>query len=402
MHRHAGHFADLLFRERVERSAGNGQVIALDNGKFVDLHLQLFARATNQNPLLLQRADQLQDTADIIDGSATDLLGTLHHDLRPDTITREQFLQQGSVFLIANQVATPHTATAGFYCATQKTHGAGVIIPLGFQRFHAGLGFVREKLRHNHPFIVYDALRGAKPNHFFRLQFDGQLGGDLFRRQVKTFTRHGDRHGPHQHDGTAVQLAMNGVFIDAANATAVAIIHTVVHAKRLSDDEVAAHHVDMRALQRRIVQAHREARSDIQLQQPRSLLNQFQRFGIGYAGVLVVNRLMVVCRQVGVNLRTCAIHHNQPDTEAVQQANIIDDAGKVFMLNGFAAKHDDKRFSPMGVDIGNRMAESLDQFGSTFLHHGTTLNECLFVIYVFLFDCGRARKPKFSATHRNE
>ena len=84
----------------------------------------------------------------------------------------------------------------------------------------------------------------------------------------------------------------------------------------------------------------------------------------------------------------------------MQQANIVDDAGKVFMLNGFAAKHDDKRFSPMGVDIGNRMAESLDQFGSAFLNHDTTLSECLFVIYVFLFDRGRVCKPKFSATHR--
>lgn len=28
------------------------------------------------------------------------------------------------------------------------------------------------------------------------------------------------------------------------------------------------------------------------------------------------------------------------------------------MLNGFTAEHDDKRFSPVGIDIGNRMAES--------------------------------------------
>ncbi|CCJ76548.1 hypothetical protein BN135_1612 [Cronobacter muytjensii 530] len=42
------------------------------------------------------------------------------------------------------------------------------------------------------------------------------------------------------------------------------------------------------------------------------------------------------------------------------------------MLNGFAAKHNDKRFTPMGINIGNGMAESLDQFGSTFLHHGKT------------------------------
>ena len=79
----------------------------------------------------------------------------------------------------------------------------------------------------------------------------------------------------------------------------------------------------------------------------------------------------------------------------MQQANVIDDAGKIFMLNGFAAQHDDKRFSPVGVDIGNRMAESLDQFGSTFLHHGTTLNECLFVIYVFYSIVGACASANF-------
>ncbi|STE83969.1 Uncharacterised protein [Escherichia coli] len=53
------------------------------------------------------------------------------------------------------------------------------------------------------------------------------------------------------------------------------------------------------------------------------------------------------------------------------------------MLNGFTAEHDDKRFSPVGIDIGNRMAESLDQLGFTFLYHGTPLciiirNYCIF------------------------
>ena len=40
------------------------------------------------------------------------------------------------------------------------------------------------------------------------------------------------------------------------------------------------------------------------------------------------------------------------------------------MFNGFAPQHDDKRFSPMGINIGNRMAKSLYQFGSAFLYHG--------------------------------
>ena len=179
-----------------------------------------------------------------------------------------------------------------------------------------------------------------------------------------------------------------------------AVIHAIVHAERLSDDKVAAHHVDVRALQRRITQAHRQAGGDIELQQTRRLFDQFEGFRIRHAGMFVVDRLMVMGGQVGFDLRTCAIHHHQTDAEAVQQADIIDDTGKVLMLNGFAAKHDDKGFPPMGVDIGNRMAESLDQFGSAFLNHDTTLNECLFVVYVFLFDCGRVCKPKFSAIHR--
>ena len=58
------------------------------------------------------------------------------------------------------------------------------------------------------------------------------------------------------------------------------------------------------------------------------------------------------------------------------------------MLNGFTAEHDDKRFSPVGIDIGNRMAESLDQLGFTFLYHGTPLcmiirNLCIFILFWF-------------------
>ncbi len=66
------------------------------------------------------------------------------------------------------------------------------------------------------------------------------------------------------------------------------------------------------------------------------------------------------------------------------------------MLNGFTAEHDDKRFSPVGIDIGNRMAESLDQLGFTFLYHGTPL--CMiFEISVFLFCFFAGCKCKFYA-----
>ena len=100
--------------------------------------------------------------------------------------------------------------------------------------------------------------------------------------------------------------------------------------------------------------------------------------------------------QIGVDLRTRAVDQHQADAQTMQQPYIIDNAWKVLMLNGFAAKHDDKRLAPMSVNIGDWMTKPLDQFGSTFLHHGTTLNAWLFVIIVFLFCFCAKRKPEFA------
>ncbi len=57
----AGHFADFLLRERIERGAGDGQIIALDNRKFVDLHFQLFAERRTRIPAA-QRGELTQNT----------------------------------------------------------------------------------------------------------------------------------------------------------------------------------------------------------------------------------------------------------------------------------------------------------------------------------------------------
>ena len=105
-----------------------------------------------------------------------------------------------------------------------------------------------------------------------------------------------------------------------------AVIHAIVHAEGLGDDKVAAHDVDMRPLQRRVVQTHRQASRNIQLQQPRRLFHQFQGFRICDAGMFVVNRLVVVSGQVGIDLRARAVDHHQADPETVQQAYVIDDA----------------------------------------------------------------------------
>jgi len=54
------------------------------------------------------------------------------------------------------------------------------------------------------------------------------------------------------------------------------------------------------------------------------------------------------------------------------------------MLNSFAAQHDNERFATVCINVGNRVAKTLNQFSTTFLH-GKTSFEFLFVISVFLF-----------------
>ena len=144
---------------------------------------------------------------------------------------------------------------------------------------------------------------------------------------------------------------MDRFFIDAANAAAVAIVDAVIDTQRLSDDEIAADHVNVRALQRRVVEAHRQAGGDVQLQQTGGLLDQFERMGVGYARVLVVDRLRVMLRQVGVDLRPCAVNHYQADAQTMQQPDIVDDVGEILVFDGFPAEHDDKRLATVGIDI---------------------------------------------------
>src|SRR5476649_2157995 len=156
MNCHAGHFADTLFRERVERGTSDGQVIALDNRKFIDLHL--LTRAANQNTLLLKRTDQFEYATDIIDGGTANLLGTLHHDLRDDTVTGKQLLNQCAIFLITDEMAASYSAAAGFYCTTQKTHGAGLIVAARFHGLNAYLRIIREQLGDNVVIFINHAL----------------------------------------------------------------------------------------------------------------------------------------------------------------------------------------------------------------------------------------------------
>ena len=223
-------------------------------------------------------------------------------------------------------MAATHAAAAGFHRAAQEARGTGKVVAFLLQLFDARLRFVREQLRNDFTGFVVNALRRAEANHLLGLQLNRQLSGNFFRSQVKTFAGDGDGYRPHQHNGAAVELAVDRLFINTTNTPAVTVVDTVIHAQRLGDDKVTADHIDVRALERRIVQAHRQTRGDIQLQLARCLLNQFKGFAIGDTNVFMIGWLMLMFGQIGVDLRTRAVDQHQADAQAMQQPYIIDNA----------------------------------------------------------------------------
>lgn len=56
------------------------------------------------------------------------------------------------------------------------------------------------------------------------------------------------------------------------------------------------------------------------------------------------------------------------------------------MLDGFAAQHNDKGFATVCIDIRNRMAKTLNQFCTAFLHGLPSVNDYSDFVYFYSFN----------------
>ena len=67
MHGEAGELAGAFVGERIQRCAAHDHAIVLEHEEATDLHLEQLARALDQRAIGLERLDQLQDAADVVD-----------------------------------------------------------------------------------------------------------------------------------------------------------------------------------------------------------------------------------------------------------------------------------------------------------------------------------------------
>ncbi len=57
-------------------------------------------------------------------------------------------------------------------------------------------------------------------------------------------------------------------------------------------------------------------------------------------------------RQALVNLQSRTVNHYQSHPQAVQQGDVVDDGGEVFMLRGGAPQHQHEGLAPVCIDVG--------------------------------------------------
>ncbi len=184
VHGDAGQFAHALLGERIERGAADDGAVAFQQDEAFDLHFQPLARAPHQGTVFLQRSDQFQDAAHIVDGGGPQPFVNIAGDQGAHPVAGEQLQQQCAVDLAAEQVNPAYPGLAGAQCLAEVTVGVfgqgGVFDqqPVGVaeaeltDRLTSGVAEFRS-------FAQYQQLVGA--------QSHGGGGGHLLGAQVENF-----------------------------------------------------------------------------------------------------------------------------------------------------------------------------------------------------------------------
>ena len=113
MHGQRRELADLLLGKRVQRGAADDRAVVLGDDEALDLGLQPLARAAHQNALLLERLDDREDAADVVDRRAAQVRERRRRDHRAHAVAREELEQQRAVEVAADEVRALDAVVAG-------------------------------------------------------------------------------------------------------------------------------------------------------------------------------------------------------------------------------------------------------------------------------------------------
>src|SRR5690606_40466206 len=132
----------------------------------------------------------------VLDGRLAHLLELLRDYQGPAAVSGERLVEQGTVNGIADQMAAPHSTTAGLRCSIQQL---GLVIAAKARHMRRNLRW--PQFTHQIAVLVEQAALGTIKHQFVGLQIDRRAGGDVFTGQIEAFPGGRVAQWGQQHDG---------------------------------------------------------------------------------------------------------------------------------------------------------------------------------------------------------
>ena len=222
--------------ERIEGAAAGERAVEFRHQKVADLALDSIPWPGHQCTRLFERRDELDDATYVRVGGVTNDAIVLAANLGAGSLGGEEFLQQGAVGVVADEVSARHAAPTGVEECVQPFRGCLAVARLGAllckqlsEPFHGDVAHARKPgnpIEH-HELVCTEFHRCRR----------GKLGG----LQGVHRARGAVAQGREQHHVARVEQGADGGDVDLARLATRHVIDAIHHPARHGGDEVATH-----------------------------------------------------------------------------------------------------------------------------------------------------------------
>ena len=293
-------------------------------------------------------------------GRLAQALELLVDDHRADAVVREHLHQQRAVDRERQDVRALDAAAAGAHAVLQVEAGVGRHLRRG-QRREQPLGVGERELGVDRRFrvgrVLADARHLGDEQQLVGLQGDRRARRDVFHRQVERLAGRREAERREQQHRADVDRAPDRRRVDLADDAAVHEVDAVDDADRPRGQEVARDDADDGVGHRRVRQALRERRLDLEAQLAGGLLGAVERDRVGDAHAVAVARLVALRAQLLVDLRPKAVHEDELDAHRLQDRQVLGERGELAGGDQLAGDRDHEGLAVVGVDVRRHGAE---------------------------------------------
>ena len=188
---------------------------------------------------------------------------------------------------------------------------------------------------------------------------------DFLHRQIEGLSGRAGAQWRKNDDVAKTKLRLDSFGVNFAHAAGVLHVDTIDHTEGLGYNKIAGHCTDRAVGHRRIRQALRKQRIDLQIDAANGIDHTIKRSGIGNAIARVRLRFQPLFAQLFLNLRPCAVYQNQTDAQRRQQVGIVSQASRERAGDGPTAESDDERLATEQVNVGRNRTKQRDKMGRT-------------------------------------